>query len=157
MGIIPIMGCCPFFSNQSTENITLPLNPQFQFVPILSVDVTTTEDDERVRIDSMINSRISTFNAGSVYTSRLTFRIIRTGGVEIVETDWHMIDIAKPVGSGSVFRQNQNLTWTDTPPGPDTYTYTLQVRRGTGVFEGNIESVIVGVRSIDAIVFPPSE
>lgn len=37
-----------------------------------------------------------------------------------------------------------------------TYTYALDIRQGAGVFESNINTVFVGNRSNDAIVFPPS-
>lgn len=145
-----------YFFNQTAEGQVIPENPGFTFVPILQVDVTTTELGERVRLNSMIETLIETFNAGTLYTSRLTFRITRTGGAEIIATESHIRNFVKPVGSSSFIDDTHNLTWTDTPPDPGTYTYTLEIRRGTGVFEENIDRVLVLARSIDAIVFPPS-
>ncbi|MFP3607024.1 hypothetical protein, partial [Paraburkholderia sp. SIMBA_053] len=139
-----------------TERLDIPENPSFTFQTILQVDITTTIPGERVRLDSMIETVIDTFNEGTLYTCRLTFRFTRTGDVQIIEADSHVINFVKPVGSSSVIIDTQNLTWTDIPPGPGTYTYSLEIRRGTGVFESNIDSVIVLARSMDAIVFPPS-
>ncbi|WP_255285262.1 exosporium leader peptide-containing protein [Bacillus cereus] len=145
-----------YFFNQTTESVDIPENPGFTFQTILQVDVTTTIPGERVRLDSMIETVIDTFNAETLYTCRLTFRFTRTGDVPIIEADSHVINFVKPVGSSSVIIDIHNLTWTDIPPGPGTYTYSLEIRRGTGVFEFNIDSVIVLARSMDAIVFPPS-
>lgn len=145
-----------YFFNQTTERVDIPENPGFTFQTILQVDVTTTIPGERVRLDSMIETVIDTFNAETLYTCRLTFRFTRTGDVQIIEADSHVINFVKPVGSSSVIIDIHNLTWTDIPPGPGTYTYSLEIRRGTGVFEFNIDSVIVLARSMDAIVFPPS-
>ncbi|WP_422118202.1 exosporium leader peptide-containing protein (plasmid) [Bacillus thuringiensis] len=145
-----------YFFNQTTERVDIPENPGFTFQTILQVDVTTTIPGERVRLDSMIETVIDTFNAETLYTCRLTFRFTRTGDVPIIEADSHVINFVKPVGSSSVIIDIHNLTWTDIPPGPGTYTYSLEIRRGTGVFEFNIDSVIVLARSMDAIVFPPS-
>ncbi|MGG0079697.1 Uncharacterized protein BCZB5J_03713 [Bacillus cereus] len=145
-----------YFFNQTTERVDIPENPGFTFQTILQVDVTTTIPGERVRLDSMIETVIDTFNEGTLYTCRLTFRFTRTGDVQIIEADSHVINFVKPVGSSSVIIDIHNLTWTDIPPGPGTYTYSLEIRRGTGVFEFNIDSVIVLARSMDAIVFPPS-
>lgn len=145
-----------YFFNQTTERQDIPENPGFTFEPILQVDVTTTEIGERVRLDSMITTFIDTVSAGTLYSSRLTFRFTRTGGVELIATDSHIDNFVKPQGSRSFINDTHNLTWTDTPPGPGTYTYSLEIRRGTGAFEANIAQVIVLARSIDAIVFPPS-
>ncbi|MCQ6545617.1 exosporium leader peptide-containing protein [Bacillus wiedmannii] len=145
-----------YFFNQTTERVDIPENPGFTFQTILQVDVTTTIPGERVRLDSMIETVIDTFNEGTLYTCRLTFKFTRTGDVQIIEADSHVINFVKPVGSSSVIIDIHNLTWTDIPPGPGTYTYSLEIRRGTGVFEFNIDSVIVLARSMDAIVFPPS-
>lgn len=154
LGTIPVCGC-DFFSNQSTDRKNIPENPNFNFETVLQVDVTTTIPGERVRLDSMIETLIETFNAGTLYTSRLTFRFVRNGS-ELVQIDSHVINFVKPEGSSSVVIDTHNLTWTDVPPGPGTYTYMLEIRRGTGVFESNIAEVLVLARSIDAIVFPPS-
>ncbi|WP_422424970.1 collagen-like triple helix repeat-containing protein [Bacillus sp. PSXD-155] len=145
-----------YFFNQATERLDIPENPGFTFQTILQVEVTTNIPGERVRLDSMIETLIETFNEENVYTSRLTFRFTRTGGVQIIEADSHVINFVKPVGSSSVIIDIHNLTWTDLPPGPGTYNYSLEIRRGTGVFEFNIDRVLVLARSIDAIVFPPS-
>lgn len=145
-----------YFFNQTTERVDIPENPGFTFQTILQVDVTTTIPGERVRLDSMIETLIDTFNAETLYTCRLTFRFTRTGDVQIIEADSHVINFVKPVGSSSVIIDIHNLTWTDIPPGPGTYTYSLEIRRGTGVFEFNIDRVLVLARSMDAIVFPPS-
>ncbi|WHY30912.1 exosporium leader peptide-containing protein [Bacillus wiedmannii] len=145
-----------YFFNQTTERVDIPENPGFTFQTILQVDVTTTIPGERVRLDSMIETVIDTFNEDTLYTCRLTFRFTRTGDVQIIEADSHVINFVKPVGSSSVIIDIHNLTWTDIPPGPGIYTYSLEIRRGTGVFEFNIDSVIVLARSMDAIVFPPS-
>lgn len=145
-----------YFFNQTTERLDIPENPGFTFQTILQVDVTTTLPGERVRLDSMIETVIDTFNADTSYTCRLTFRFTRNGDVQIIEADSHVINFVKLVGSSSVIIDIHNLTWTDIPPGPGTYTYSLEIRRGTGVFEFNIDSVIVLARSMDAIVFPPA-
>lgn len=145
-----------YFFNQTTERVDIPENPGFTFQTILQVDVTTTIPGERVRLDSMIETLIDTFNAETSYTCRLTFRFTRTGDVPIIEADSHVINFVKLVGSSSVIIDIHNLTWTDIPPGPGTHTYSLEIRRGTGVFEFNIDRVLVLARSMDAIVFPPS-
>ncbi|WP_240520394.1 exosporium leader peptide-containing protein [Bacillus thuringiensis] len=145
-----------YFFNQTTERVDIPENPGFTFQTILQVDVTTTIPGERVRLDSMIETLIDTFNAETSYTCRLTFRFTRTGDVQIIEADSHVINFVKLVGSSSVIIDIHNLTWTDIPPGPGTHTYSLEIRRGTGVFEFNIDRVLVLARSMDAIVFPPS-
>lgn len=145
-----------YFFNQTTERLDIPENPGFTFQTILQVDVTTTVPGERVRLDSMIETLIETFSSETFYTSRLTFRFTRTGGVQIIEADSHIINFVKLEGFSSIIIDTQNLTWTDIPPGPGTYTYSLEIRRGTGVFESNIDRVLVLARSMDAIVFPPS-
>jgi hypothetical protein len=145
-----------YFFNQTTERQDIPENPGFTFETILQVDVTTTELGERVRLDSMIETSIESFSSGTLYTSRLTFRFTRTGGGELIEADSHIGNFVKQEGNRSFIIDTHNLTCTDIPPGPDTYTYSLEIRRGTGVFEHNINRVIVLSRSIDAIVFPPS-
>lgn len=153
LGVRPIC-VCPLFSNQSNERMDIPENPNFSFIPVIQVDVTTTEIGERVRLDSMIQTHIQTFNAENLYTSRLTFRMTRNASVPLVETEAHVINFVKPVGSSSNIIDTHHINWVDTPPVPDTYTYTLEIRRGTGVFEFNIDEVIVTTRSIMATVHP---
>jgi len=154
MGIRPVC-CCPYFSNQATETMEIPEDPPFTFFDILQVDVTTTLPGERVRLGAMVEASYEAESAPTTYTSRLTFRLVRTGFGQLMEADWHVVGFVKPAGVTSVFRNIQNLAWTDIPGAPGTYTYILQIRRGAGVFEGNIESVSVRARHLDAIVFPP--
>lgn len=154
MGIRPICEC-PLYSNQSNERVDIPENPGFIFIPLLDVNVTTTGNDDRVMLDSMLQTHIETFNPGNLYTSRLTFRITRNG-VSIIETEAHVINFVKPVGSSSNIIDTHNINWVDIPPSPGDYTYSLEIRRGTGVFESNIAGVIVTARSIAATVYPPS-
>ena len=153
MGNRPV--CCPYFFNQIAEFMEIPENPGFTFLDILQVDVTTTLPGQRVRLGAMVEAAFATESQPATYTCRLTFRLVRSGFGTLTEADWHLVDFPKPTGITTVFRNLQNLTWTDVPGPPGTYTYILQVRRGTGIFEGNIEDINVRARHLDAIVFPP--
>lgn len=53
-----------------------------------------------------------------------------------------------------VYEYVASLTWTDIPPDPGTYTYTIRLLR-VGV-ESNVTNINAMTRAINAIVFPPA-
>jgi hypothetical protein len=117
--------------------------------------VTTTVADERVRLDSMIETAITTGNPNS-YSFTLTFRILRAPSTELTSVILTETNIQKVNNAITTIGDFPNLTWTDVPPGPGTFTYSIEILRSSSSTETNITGVTVGDRSLDAIVFPPA-
>jgi hypothetical protein len=143
--------CCPsyFFNQNNVTSIILQPNTP---VDVITVTVTTNLPGERVRIDSMVETTVITTAIGGIYGYNVSYNLFRDNvflaNVSFVETQQvKQIESAVIVGS-------TNITWTDVPPGPGTFTYRLEGIRVSAV-EENIERIQILDRSIDAIVFPP--
>lgn len=114
---------------------------------LLSINVTTTELGQRVKLDSM---------AVIQYITNTTGNSISLGGQYFLYRDNILIafvDINKDASKPENVMERENLypslTWVDVPPTTGTHTYQLRVR----VESGNIQILDVLTRSLNAIVF----
>jgi hypothetical protein len=151
MGIIPI-NCCPaYFFNQNLTTLTIPPGVATE---VIQVVVTTQEVGDRVRIDSMIETIIAAGSAAAIYSYNIIYRLFRdtTQLTLIQKTETNKVKQADDI---TIISDALNITWTDVPPGPGTFTYRITVQRSLAG-EENILNVDVQDRSIDAIVFPPT-
>ena len=142
-----------YFFTESQTPIAVPLS---NFQAILSLAVTTTQPGEIVRIDSMIETIINTIttSGNQTYSYNIIFRLIRDTSTNLLtEVQLAERNMAKPSGTQTII-DFPNITWTDTPPGPGTYFYHIVASRGT--VDLNIDTVTLGDRQMDAIVFPPT-
>lgn len=143
--------CCPsYFFNQNLS--PLPLQPDTP-VDVITVTVTTTLPAERVRIDSMVETQVITNENGAIYGYNVNYNLFRDNvflaSVAFIETNQ-----VKQLGELAVTFGSTNITWTDVPLVPGTFTYRIEANRVSAV-EENISALQVLDRSIDAIVFPP--
>ncbi|WP_335561782.1 hypothetical protein [Neobacillus vireti] len=114
---------------------------------LLSLDITTTELGQRVKLDSMAVIQYITNTTGSTFSLGGQYFLYRDN-ILIAFVDINK-DAAKP--ENVMERENlyPSLTWVDVPPTAGTHTYQLRVR----VESGNIEILDALTRSLNAIVF----
>ncbi|WP_419887503.1 hypothetical protein ACN6MT_18870 [Neobacillus niacini] len=117
---------------------------------ILTLDVTTTELGERVKLDSMAVIQYLTNNAGT------SFRV--TGDYLLYRDDTliSIVDIEKGESkTENIFHIgniNTNLTWVDEPPTVGTHRY--EIRIDTSNLINNLASLnVLTAHSLNAIVF----
>ncbi|MDN4608221.1 hypothetical protein [Sporosarcina highlanderae] len=150
MGVIK--NCCPdYFFNKISPTTNFPIPPGGVPVDLIQVTVTTEETNDRVRIDSMLSVIIVTGTDG-VSGFNVPFRLFRDN-TQIATISLTQTGQLKQTGVQSQILDAPNITWTDVPGLPGTYTYRITGERRGG--EENILSVSVNNRQIDAIVFPP--
>ncbi|MBM6617803.1 hypothetical protein [Bacillus suaedaesalsae] len=147
-----MMNCCPkYFFNQ--ERLPIDIPPGSPGVEIIQVSVTTVLPNERVRLDSMAYTSISTVGEGERYGYQLVYDLFRDTTVISEISLTHTNQVKQELTTAPFIEDTPNITWTDVPGLPGTYIYRIIVQRlGT---EENIADVTVFDRSIDAIVFPP--
>jgi hypothetical protein len=143
--------CCPSYFNNQINNIIeiLPNTP----TNVIALTVTTEAPGERVRIDSMVDTTIVT-EAASVYGFAILYTLFRDT-TPLVTVQLFQTNQVKRAGESATISDFPNITWTDVPPLPGTYTYRIEVQRSAVVQEENIFAVNVADRTLDAIVFPP--
>ena len=142
--------CCPsYFFNQFNTGVLVPPPPNMP-VDVIEVDVITETMNERVRIDSMLFAFIFSNSEGDTYGFQIAFRLSRDD-TELALVALTNLAQVKQAGFVAFNDDTVNITWTDIPGAPGTYTYRITAER---LVEENISAVNVGTRSIDAIVFP---
>lgn len=149
---IPSSSCCPkyFFANGPTT-IGVPVPPN-STIEVINVSVTTNSPNERVRLDSMFLTAVTTESTGTDYSFRIGYRLFRDT-TQLTGTNFSNIFLVKQSGENALIEDTTNITWTDVPATPGTYNYRVTVERSFP--EENILNVFVFSRSLDAIVFPP--
>jgi len=120
---------------------------------VLTLPVTTTIDGQRVKIDSMVNLAVTT-EGEDRFGFRVVYSLFRDADL-LVSIFVSGIDYSAPADLLlGVYEYAASLTWTDIPPDPDTYTYTIRLIR-VGI-ESNVTTINAMTRAINAIVFPPA-
>jgi hypothetical protein len=147
-----LRNCCPsYFFNQNEQGI--PQVPLETATEVIAVPVTTTLPGDRVRIDSMLATRILTNDAGTDYGYNLLYTLFRDAQLLTAVVFSATAQVKQP-GENASESDAPNITWTDVPPGPGTFNYRIEIFR-RAFQEENLLAVQVLSRSIDAIVFPP--
>ena len=143
--------CCPsYFFNQINNGIEIPRNTPTN---VIALTVTTEAPGERVRIDSMVDT-IIVADTASVYGFSILYTLFRDT-TPLVTVRFFQNSQVKRANETAAISDCPNITWTDVPPLPGTYTYRIEVQRSPFVQDENISTVDVADRSLDAIVFPP--
>ncbi len=117
---------------------------------ILSLDVTTTELGQRVKLDSMAVIQYLTNTAGTSF---------RVAGDYLLYRDSTLISLVDIEQGGSKSENifdlaniHLNLTWVDEPPSVGTHTY--QIRIDTSNLISNLAELnVLTAHSLNAIVF----
>ncbi|WML58687.1 hypothetical protein [Neobacillus sp. PS2-9] len=114
---------------------------------LLSLDVTTTELGQRVKLDSMAVIQYITNTGGTSYSLAGQYFLYRDGIlISFVDITFNE---SKP--ENIMIREDlyPNLTWVDVPPTAGTHRYELRIR----LESGNIEILDALTRSLNAMVF----
>lgn len=150
-GAIPVLfPDVPTSDQQSSTVVQLP----FMFsTNLLTLNVTTTQPNQRVKIDAFIETSLrpapgTNFSIAVNYT-------LRRGNQTLFRLSSEELFGLVDVFSGPVANLNNtiypNLTFIDVVPNPGTYTYTVAASvEGTPT-----SSASAGARAIHAIVYPP--
>lgn len=114
---------------------------------LLTLDVTTTELGQRVKLDSMAVVQYYTNTTGTSFTLHGHYFLYRDN-ILISFLDIDKVE-PKPDNFSQVGDLYPNLTWVDVPPTVGTHRYELRIE----LSYGNVQILDVLTRSLNAIVF----
>ncbi|HBV85781.1 MAG TPA: hypothetical protein DEF42_03780 [Desulfosporosinus sp.] len=137
------------FSTQENNRVIIPSNGLT--VPVLTLEVITTEQNQRVKLDAMIETIIQVVSPNvSTYSFDLRMDLRRSA---TILTDERVQGIyIRPAPNQQIeYSWHPNFTWVDVPGPPGTYSYFVDVTQIAGLNETSI----VESRALTAIVFPP--
>jgi hypothetical protein len=139
-----------FFHTQSMETQSI-LNPGEH--TILTLDVTTTELGERVKLDSMAVIQYLTNTVGTTFRLAGEYLLYRDNTlISLVDIEENGF---KPESSFLLGNIYPNLTWADVPPSAGTHRY--QIRINTSNLTNNlVELNVLTAHSLNAIVLGPA-
>jgi hypothetical protein len=138
------------FSTQENNRVIIPSNGLT--VSVLTLEVTTTEENQRVKLDAMIETIIQVVSPNvSTYSFDLRMDLRRSATI-LTDVRLQGIYIRPAPNQQIEYLWHPNFTWVDVPGLPGTYSYFVDVTQITGLNETSI----VESRALTAIVFPPA-
>lgn len=152
-GAVPILfPNVPTASQQTDSLFFMPHFPETR--SLLSLDVTTTQPNQRVLIDAFIETEFFS-GASSAVVLGVTYTLKRDGQTVLSITPGELLTVSNTPGFAVQLDHliYPNMTIIDVVPNPGTHAYTIEGAVSPSVAIG--DEVIIRTRAINAMVFPP--
>lgn len=145
----PGPGSALFFTQQGL--VTIP--PNASNFPIIGVEVTTTENNQRIKLDATINTNIEVEEDATEFAYSLAFSLVLIPNVFISETVVRGCYNRPNIVTARTYTEHPNFTVVDVPGPAGTYMYQVFVTEGLRENISMIQSFNIG---LTAQVFLPT-
>ncbi|MGM0890880.1 MAG: hypothetical protein ACQEW5_29140, partial [Bacillota bacterium] len=120
------------------------------------VQVTTTEDNQRVKLDGTLTIQVDTEGAATSFQYRLLFDLIRPPFITLETTSQSGNYLRTPGVFSDLYEWHPNFTWVDVPGPAGNYTYRVRVSESDTVSRVGITSIAASNLGLTATVYPPA-
>lgn len=123
-------------------------------VPIVNVQVTTNNDNERVKIDAIVSTRVQAVTSSTTFGLALIYELFRDG-VPLTSAFVEGV-YTRPEGTFQFYSWHPNFTFVDVPGPAGTYTYEIRASHRLNANPGNVVNIQAYNLGLTAEVFPPT-
>ena len=143
-------GSTLFFADEQGQSIVV-IPPLANNITIMDVQVTTTEPNQRVKLDASMVFSVFALPTASFFQFSYTLILFRDNDALTAATQRG--NYVREVNDHVSYDWHPNFTFVDIPGAPGTYTYRV------AAFETapriNVTEITAGNRGLTATVFPP--
>ena len=144
-------GATLFVSEQQGLAPSIP--PGANALLIMDVEVTTTEENQRVKIDATIDTVVSVTGGSTNFEFGLVYNMFRIPGLVFQGNSTVNGSYERPSSGVGFYTWHSNFTRVDVPGPVGTYVYSITVTETTDRI--NIFSIVASNMGLTATVYPP--
>jgi hypothetical protein len=146
----PGPGSTLYYAAEQGSSVEIPTG-NFVF-PVMDVSVTTTEANQRVKLDATVSTLVIVDPAFDSFQFGIAYTLRRNGDILTFAGERGNL-VRDPSNGGAIYDYHPNFTYVDVPGPPGTYTY--QVIANSDFNNIGISNFLAYNLGLTAQVFPP--